>query len=53
MKSKMYLPLVCMLFCMTYVIVASAPPFNKMLMTIAAGVFAMLLVRAFRGGNKK
>ena len=52
MNPKMYLPIVCLLFCLIYVLVADAPPLNKTLMLIAAVIFAFLLVMAMRKGKK-
>jgi len=51
MNRKMYLPLACLLFCITYIVVADAPADNKMLLALAAGVFAIMLVRSLRSGK--
>jgi|GEM_PF-5066267 len=53
MNSKLYLPIACLLFCVSYIVVADAPPESKLLITGAAAVFALMMGRALRSGKNK
>ena len=52
MNPKMYMPVACLLFCVVFIVVADVPPVNKMLIAVAAGFFALLLVKAWGQGKK-
>ena len=48
MNHKLYLPAACLLFCVTYIVVVDAGILNKLMMIIAAAIFAILFVKAWR-----